>query len=68
LQSLEGASFEAAWSKRIRDAYGDVQANWIDLASLLEIKRAIDHPRRQEDARVLEQVLRGRIDEEQGER
>ena len=31
-------------------------ANWIDLESLLAIKSAIDHPRHQEDARVLRAV------------
>jgi hypothetical protein len=31
-------------------------ANWIDLESLLAIKSAIDHPRHQEDARILKMV------------
>ncbi len=49
-------SFEHAWSKRIAGHYGNSPANWIDLDSLLEIKNAIDHPRHQEDARILKEV------------
>lgn len=61
LQQLEGATFSEAWSRRIRDRYGDVEANWIDLESLLAIKERIDHPRHQDDAAVLRQVReRGR--------
>lgn len=60
LQDLEGADFDAAWARRIRDRYGEVETNWVDLDTLLEIKRAIDHPRHKEDARVLEQVRRAR--------
>ncbi|MDZ4199856.1 MAG: hypothetical protein U1E27_11305, partial [Kiritimatiellia bacterium] len=49
-------TFEEAWTKRIVSEYGGSPANWIDLDSLLAIKSAIDHPRHQEDARVLRQV------------
>jgi hypothetical protein len=49
-------AFEAAWPKRIVSEYGGSPANWIDLDSLLSIKSAIDHPRHQEDARVLREV------------
>jgi hypothetical protein len=56
LQAIEGASFEAAWPKREVAAYGSVQANWIDLDSLLSIKEGIDDPRHQADARDLRKV------------
>lgn len=49
-----GPSFSEAWEARIRDTYGRVETNWIDRKSLLEIKRRIDHPRHQEDARILQ--------------
>lgn len=32
------------------------RASWIDLDSLIEIKSRIDHPRHQEDVRVLRMV------------
>ena len=50
--------FDVAWKRRIVGRYGRAQTNWIDLDSLIEIKRAIDHPRHQDDARVLMQVKR----------
>ena len=56
LQSIEGASFEAAWPKRDIAAYGPVQANWIDLDSLIAIKERIDDPRHQADAKDLRKV------------
>jgi hypothetical protein len=49
-------SFEEAWSRRIEGRYGRAPASWIDLDSLLAIKSAIDHPRHQEDARILRAV------------
>lgn len=49
-----GPSFAEAWEGRVRDTYGRVETNWIDRRSLLEIKRRIDHPRHQEDARILQ--------------
>ena len=62
---LRGAislSFEEAWPRRIERDYGRAPANWIDLDSLLKIKSAIDHPRHQEDARVL-RLVRDRREE-----
>ena len=50
-------SFAEVWPRRIESRYGTAPANWIDLESLLAIKSAIDHPRHQEDARVLRAVL-----------
>ncbi len=49
--------FEEVWTRRIESRYGRAPANWIDIDSLLAIKSAIDHPRHQEDARVLRAVL-----------
>lgn len=56
LRSAVALSFEEAWPRRIESHYGRAPANWIDLGSLLAIKSAIDHPRHQEDARVLRAV------------
>ena len=56
LLDMEGFPFARAWENRIEATYGRSPANWIDLDSLIEIKSAIDHPRHQEDARVLRQV------------
>lgn len=50
-------NFTEVWPRRIESRYGKAPANWIDLESLLAIKSAIDHPRHQEDARVLRAVL-----------
>jgi hypothetical protein len=51
-----GAKFETAWKNRIRAKYGRVDANWIDINSLIRIKSKIDAPKHQEDARVLREV------------
>lgn len=48
--------FEEAWERRIESPYGAAAANWIDLDSLIEIKSGIDHPRHQEDARILREI------------
>ena len=58
LRAIKGARFATAWKKRIRGKYGKADANWIDLNSLLRIKSHIDHPRHQEDVRVLREVRR----------
>ncbi|MGD9782171.1 MAG: hypothetical protein AB7V14_08475 [Kiritimatiellia bacterium] len=57
LVDMEPLSFADAWEKRLESPYGGSPACWIDIESLLRIKSAIDHPRHQEDARVLRQVL-----------
>ncbi len=57
LVSVPPLQFASAWAKRIESPYGKSQACWIDLESLWQVKQAIDHPRHQEDARVLRQVL-----------
>ena len=51
-----GLDFEQAWPGRIEGRYGRAAASWIDIDSLIEIKSRIDHPRHQEDVRVLELV------------
>jgi len=56
LQTIEGVSFKDAWPKREVAPYGAVDANWIDLDSLIEIKERIDDPRHQADARDLRKV------------
>jgi len=56
LRETIALSFAEAWPRRIESHYGRSPANWIDLDSLLAIKSAIDHPRHQEDARVLRAV------------
>jgi hypothetical protein len=56
LRDTVALSFAEAWPHRIESHYGRSPANWIDLESLLAIKSAIDHPRHQEDARVLKLV------------
>ncbi|HUT33967.1 MAG TPA: hypothetical protein VNE39_10825 [Planctomycetota bacterium] len=58
LLDVKGLRFDTAWKKRVRDSYGGVTANWIGLDSLIRVKQQIDHPRHQEDARVLREVRR----------
>ena len=56
LRAVVDLDFEVAWGRRIEAPYGSAPAIWIDLENLLAIKSAIDHPRHQEDARVLRMV------------
>ena len=56
LRDVVALSFAETWARRIESHYGRAPANWIDLEGLLAIKSAIDHPRHQEDARVLRAV------------
>lgn len=56
LLSIPNVRFETAWKNRIRDRYGRVTTNWIDINSLIRSKRSLDNPRHQEDVRVLLQV------------
>ena len=60
LRDVKGARFATAWKNRIRGTYGNSNAYWIDLNSLIRIKSRIDHPRHQEDVRVLRQVRQRR--------
>ena len=57
LRETVALEFAEAWPRRIEGRYGTAPAMWIDLQGLLTIKSAIDHPRHQEDARVLRAVL-----------
>lgn len=56
IQTIEGVSFPHAWENRETAPYGDVGANWVDLDSLIEIKKRIDDPRHQADVRDLLKV------------
>ena len=58
LLNVQGVRFETAWKKRIRGHSGRTRANWIDLDSLIRMKRCINNPRHQEDVRVLLEVKR----------
>ena len=57
LRNVVALPFASAWPRRVEAAYGRAPASWIDLESLFLIKSRIDHPRHQDDARVLKQVL-----------
>ena len=60
LQHVPGARFQTAWKNRIRESYGQVTANWIDIDSLIRIKQKIDNPKHKEDVRVLREVKKRR--------
>ena len=60
LRDVKGARFNTAWKNRIRGKYGSANVYWIDLDSLIRIKSRINHPRHQEDARVLREVRQRR--------
>jgi len=64
LRSTGTVTFEDAWEERVVAPYGDVAANWIGLDCLIEMKGAIDHPRHQEDVRILEAVRDRSAEEE----
>ncbi len=53
---VKGARFETAWEKRMKGKYGTAKTNWVDIDTLIKIKRQIDNPRHQEDVRVLREV------------
>lgn len=56
IRSVIELDFDSVWKRRIEGTYGRAKANWIDLDSLIAIKSRIDHPRHQEDARILMMV------------
>lgn len=70
LQRLEALEFPDAWANRITDCYGEATAFWIGIDDLIRVKAAVDHPRHQDDVRVLREVkrLRERMDREPDER
>lgn len=57
LVNVEALNFSDAWESHVQAPYGATNAHWIDINALLKIKSAIQHPRHQEDARVLRQIL-----------
>lgn len=57
LVSVEQLSFDEAWQTHIQAPYGNIPAHWIDIGCLLRIKETIPHPRHQEDARVLREII-----------
>ena len=60
LREAAPLAFEDAWRRRVEGRYGRARACWIAIEDLLAIKERIDHPRHQEDARVLRLVLERR--------
>ena len=59
IRSVIELDFDETWGKRIEGRYGRARAMWIDLESLIAIKSGIDHPRHQEDARILRLIRDG---------
>ena len=57
LREAAPLGFDDAWRRRIDGTYGRARACWIAIEDLLAIKERIDHPRHQEDARVLRLVI-----------
>lgn len=51
-----GLEFDERWRNRIDGRYGRASASWVDIDGLIAIKKRIDHPRHQDDVRVLERV------------
>jgi len=51
-----GLEFDDLWRNRIEGRYGRAAASWVDLDGLIAIKKRIDHPRHQDDVRILERV------------
>lgn len=60
LREAAPLAFADAWGRRVASTYGRARACFIALEDLLAIKERIDHPRHQEDARVLRLVLERR--------
>lgn len=58
IRNVVGARFRTAWKRALRSRYGRALANWIDIDTLIRIKRGIRDPRHQEDVRVLREVKR----------
>jgi len=54
--SVPQLDFATAWKNRIKGHYGKVDANWIGINDLIEIKDNIDDPRHQSDAKNLKRV------------
>ena len=63
LRETVDLEFAKAWDRRIEGTYGRARAYWIDLDSLITIKSRIDHPRHQEDVRIL-RMVRERLEDD----
>ncbi len=61
---IEKVDFDAAWRKRVRDLYGRVMTNWIDLDSLIRAKEGLRAARHREDVRALKKAKERRDAEE----
>lgn len=53
---IPGAQFSSCWKKKVRSKYGKIKVNWIDMDTLIKVKKKINHPRHQEDVRILMQI------------
>ena len=51
-----GLEFDELWQNRIEGRYGRAAASWVDIDGLIAIKKLIDHPRHQDDVRILDRV------------
>ena len=60
LREAPPLAFHDAWHRRVEGTYGRAIACWIGIEDLLAVKERIDHPRHQEDARVLRLVIERR--------
>ena len=49
--------FPAEWEKREVHKYGNIEANWINIETLYDIKKSIDVPKHQSDALDLKHVI-----------
>lgn len=56
LLKIAGIQFNTAWKRRVKSRYGKIKGNWIDIDSLIRAKKRINHPRHQEDVRILIQI------------
>lgn len=65
LVNVESLSFVESWDSHPQAPYGETNAHWISIQSLLKIKSAIPHPRHQEDARILRQILEKNMPKQQ---
>ena len=56
LLTMPPLKFKTVWKKRIKGKYGGIIANWIDIDSLIKIKKLIPSLRHQDDAAILLEV------------
>lgn len=56
LLKVQDLNFDEIWGRRVVAQYGSVEANWIDIDTLIQIKSRIDNPRHQDDARLLREA------------